>query len=42
VANIRELDPVLTAAIYLRRYPGRDSVHARGFVQALVSAGLPP
>jgi hypothetical protein len=41
MAMIRELDPTLTATSYLRRYPGRDSPHAEGFAQALVSAGLP-
>jgi adenylate cyclase len=41
MSRLRELEPALTAAAFLSRYPGRDSPHAGRFIDALVAAGLP-
>lgn len=42
MAELRQLEPTLTAGAFLARYPGRDSSHAGRFVSALLDAGLPP
>jgi len=42
MAELRQLEPTLTAGAFLARYPGRDSSHAGRFVSALLAAGLPP
>jgi TolB-like protein/class 3 adenylate cyclase/CRP-like cAMP-binding protein/Tfp pilus assembly protein PilF len=39
--RLRELEPGLTAAGFLARYPGRDSPQAARFIGALLEAGLP-
>lgn len=41
MAELRQLDPGLTAAALRERYPGRDSPQAARFISALVEAGLP-
>jgi tetratricopeptide (TPR) repeat protein len=42
MAQLRELEPGLTARIVSERYPGRSSPQAGRLVAALVDAGLPP
>jgi adenylate cyclase len=41
VAQIRELEPGLTASSFLARSPGGRFEHARRYAEALASAGLP-
>jgi class 3 adenylate cyclase/TolB-like protein len=41
VGELRLVEPDLTAARFLERYPGRDAPHAARYAQALVDAGLP-
>ena len=41
MAELRQLEPGLTAAKLEARYPGRDSPQAARFIRALVEAGLP-
>lgn len=40
-AELLKVEPSLTAAGFLRRYPGSDSAHARIFAEALSAAGVP-
>ncbi len=42
MAELRSLEPALTAGVLRERYPGRDSPQATRFISALVEAGLPP
>ena len=42
MAELRELEPSLTAGALQARYPGRDSPQAARFIAALLEAGLPP
>lgn len=37
-----KLEPAITAAAFLNRYPGAASPQARAFAEALVAAGVPP
>ena len=41
VRLLRELEPGLTVAVFMARYPGRDSPQAARFAAALQAAGLP-
>jgi len=41
MAELRQLEPGLTATVLEARYPGRDSVQSGRFIGALVEAGLP-
>ena len=41
MAELRQLEPGLTASVLEARYPGRDTPQARRFIAALVEAGLP-
>jgi tetratricopeptide (TPR) repeat protein len=41
MAELRQLEPGLTASVLEARYPGRDSPQAGRFIGALVEAGLP-
>lgn len=41
VAQLRQIEPKLTASTFLERYPGRDARHAPRYAQALIDAGLP-
>jgi adenylate cyclase len=41
VRRLRELEPELTVATFMARYPGRDSPQAARFAAALGAAGLP-
>src|SRR6267378_3160045 len=41
MAELRRLEPGLTATVLQARYPGRDSPHGGRFIGALVEAGLP-
>lgn len=40
--ELLKLEPNLTAARFLRRFPGSDSPQARVFAEALSAAGIPP
>ena len=40
--ELLKLEPTLTAAGFLRRYPGSKAAHARTFAEALSAAGVPP
>jgi tetratricopeptide (TPR) repeat protein len=42
VRSLRELEPQLTVAGYLARYPGAGRPHADRYAGALAEAGLPP
>jgi adenylate cyclase len=42
MGRLRGLEPGLTAGTLRTRYPGRDSLHAGRFIDALMAAGLPP
>lgn len=42
VNQLMKLEPSLTVSGFARRYPGRDSRHAAGFLSALAVAGVPP
>jgi TolB-like protein/Tfp pilus assembly protein PilF len=41
MAELRALEPSLTASVLEARYPGRDSPQAGRFIGALIEAGLP-
>jgi len=41
MAQLRTMEPALTASVLRARYPGRDSPQAGLFIDALVEAGLP-
>jgi adenylate cyclase len=41
MAELRRLEPRLTATILEARYPGRDSPQGQRFIDALIAAGLP-
>ncbi len=41
MAELRQLEPALTASVLEARYPGRDSPQAGRFIGALLEAGLP-
>jgi adenylate cyclase len=41
-ADLLKVEPSLTVARFLKRYPGSDSPHAKVFGEALASAGVPP
>jgi tetratricopeptide (TPR) repeat protein len=41
MAQLRQMEPALTASVLRARYPGRDSPQAALFIDALVEAGLP-
>lgn len=41
VTEMMQLEPQLTAARYIERYPGREAPHAQQYVAALIEAGLP-
>lgn len=42
VSRLRGMEPGLTVSAFRERYPGRGSVHAERFAEALAAAGLPP
>lgn len=41
VAKLLEVEPTITAARFLERYPGRESGHAQRYADALKEAGVP-
>ena len=42
VRELMRIEPGLTVAGFMRRYPGRDSKHASDYARALAAAGVPP